>query len=200
MNLRIFLYFLNRTQYVMELTFTQAAKGVNKEISVNIEAACQRCDGKGHEPGTKVQHCHYCNGSGMVRTPDMLPFFKVNLCHVTWHAYCLPFCRRPWTRARLWCAPHVVSVAAKAPSSPIPVTLAVGGDRPSRRRLWWFLCQQVSLTIYLKIHEGYFFLKSQEQLLSAPLKIFLTSYVLQTFVVCKFERAKARPCPSTFEV
>lgn len=67
----------------MELTFTQAAKGVNKEISVNIEAACQRCDGKGHEPGTKVQHCHYCNGSGMVRTPDMLPFFKVNLCHVT---------------------------------------------------------------------------------------------------------------------
>ena len=55
------------TQYMMELTFTQAAKGVNKEISVNIDAACQRCDGKGHEPGSKVQHCHYCNGSGMVR-------------------------------------------------------------------------------------------------------------------------------------
>lgn len=53
-------------QYMMELTFTQAAKGVNKEMSVNIDAACQRCDGKGHEPGTKVQHCHYCNGSGMV--------------------------------------------------------------------------------------------------------------------------------------
>lgn len=51
---------------MMELTFTQAAKGVNKEMSVNIDAACQRCDGKGHEPGTKVQHCHYCNGSGMV--------------------------------------------------------------------------------------------------------------------------------------
>uniref|UniRef100_A0A3Q3GN08 DnaJ heat shock protein family (Hsp40) member A3a n=1 Tax=Labrus bergylta TaxID=56723 RepID=A0A3Q3GN08_9LABR len=36
-------------EYFMELTFTQAAKGVNKEMSVNIEAACQRCDGKGHE-------------------------------------------------------------------------------------------------------------------------------------------------------
>lgn len=53
---------------MMELTFTQAAKGVNKDISVNIDAACQRCDGKGHEPGSKVQHCHYCNGSGMVRS------------------------------------------------------------------------------------------------------------------------------------
>lgn len=56
-------------QYIMELTFTQAAKGVNKEISVNIDAACQRCDGKGHEPGSKVQRCPTCSGSGMVRTP-----------------------------------------------------------------------------------------------------------------------------------
>lgn len=53
----------------MELTFTQAAKGVNKEVSINVDAACQRCDGKGQEPGTKVQHCHNCNGSGMVRAP-----------------------------------------------------------------------------------------------------------------------------------
>lgn len=53
-------------QYVMELTFAQAAKGVNKEITVNIEATCKRCDGKGHEPGSKIQHCHHCNGTGMV--------------------------------------------------------------------------------------------------------------------------------------
>ncbi|XP_077082838.1 dnaJ heat shock protein family (Hsp40) member A3b [Siphateles boraxobius] len=52
-------------EFVMELTFTQAAKGVNKEITVNIDDACPRCDGKGHEPGTKVSHCHYCNGTGM---------------------------------------------------------------------------------------------------------------------------------------
>lgn len=68
MSLRHPLFFVF-LQYIMELTFTQAAKGVNKEMSVNIEAACQRCDGKGHEPGTKVQHCHFCNGSGMVRAP-----------------------------------------------------------------------------------------------------------------------------------
>ena len=62
-------------QYIMELTFTQAAKGVNKEITVNMDASCQRCDGKGHEPGTKVQHCHHCNGSGMV-SPSWLPLNK----------------------------------------------------------------------------------------------------------------------------
>lgn len=50
----------------MELTFTEAAKGVNKELSVNIDDACPRCDGKGSEPGTKVSQCHYCNGTGMV--------------------------------------------------------------------------------------------------------------------------------------
>ncbi|NXB75537.1 DNJA3 protein, partial [Donacobius atricapilla] len=52
-------------EYIMELTFTQAAKGVNKEIVVNMQDSCVRCDGKGHEPGTKAQRCHYCNGTGM---------------------------------------------------------------------------------------------------------------------------------------
>lgn len=50
----------------MELTFNQAAKGVNKEFTVNMTDTCERCDGKGNEPGTKLQHCHYCGGSGMV--------------------------------------------------------------------------------------------------------------------------------------
>ncbi|KAG9340454.1 hypothetical protein JZ751_021567 [Albula glossodonta] len=66
-------------EYIMELTFTQAAKGVNKEISVNIEDSCQRCDGKGNEPGTKLQHCHYCNGTGM-ETINTGPFVMRSTC------------------------------------------------------------------------------------------------------------------------
>ncbi|TNN68852.1 DnaJ subfamily A member 3, mitochondrial [Liparis tanakae] len=66
-------------EYFMELTFTQAAKGVNKEFSVNMEAACQRCDGKGNEPGTKVQHCSSCNGSGM-ETVNTGPFVMRSTC------------------------------------------------------------------------------------------------------------------------
>nr|XP_028561306.1 dnaJ homolog subfamily A member 3, mitochondrial isoform X2 [Podarcis muralis] len=66
-------------EYIMELTFNQAAKGVNKEIQVNINDTCQRCDGKGHEPGTKVQHCHYCNGTGM-ETINTGPFVMRSTC------------------------------------------------------------------------------------------------------------------------
>uniref|UniRef100_A0A7N8XY44 DnaJ heat shock protein family (Hsp40) member A3a n=1 Tax=Mastacembelus armatus TaxID=205130 RepID=A0A7N8XY44_9TELE len=66
-------------EYIMELTFNQAAKGVNKDISINIDTACQRCDGKGHEPGTKVQHCHHCNGSGM-ETVNTGPFVMRSTC------------------------------------------------------------------------------------------------------------------------
>uniref|UniRef100_A0A3P8SCP3 DnaJ homolog subfamily A member 3, mitochondrial n=1 Tax=Amphiprion percula TaxID=161767 RepID=A0A3P8SCP3_AMPPE len=66
-------------EYIMELTFTQAAKGINKEVSINMEASCQRCDGKGHEPGTKVQHCHHCNGSGM-ETVNTGPFVMRSTC------------------------------------------------------------------------------------------------------------------------
>ncbi|XP_042294019.1 dnaJ homolog subfamily A member 3, mitochondrial isoform X2 [Sceloporus undulatus] len=66
-------------EYVMDLTFSQAAKGVNKEIAVNINDTCQRCDGKGHEPGTKVQHCHYCNGTGM-ETINTGPFVMRSTC------------------------------------------------------------------------------------------------------------------------
>uniref|UniRef100_A0A8C5JPV8 DnaJ homolog subfamily A member 3, mitochondrial n=1 Tax=Junco hyemalis TaxID=40217 RepID=A0A8C5JPV8_JUNHY len=66
-------------EYIMDLTFTQAAKGVNKEIVVNIQDSCVRCDGKGHEPGTKAQRCHYCNGTGM-ETMNTGPFVMRSTC------------------------------------------------------------------------------------------------------------------------
>lgn len=53
-------------QFVMELTFSEAAKGANKDLSVNIDDTCPRCVGSGSEPGTKVSRCHYCNGTGTV--------------------------------------------------------------------------------------------------------------------------------------
>ncbi|XP_051979563.1 dnaJ heat shock protein family (Hsp40) member A3b isoform X1 [Xyrauchen texanus] len=66
-------------EFVMELTFMQAAKGVNKEITVNIDDSCPRCDGKCHEPGTKVSHCHYCNGTGM-ESINTGPFVMRSTC------------------------------------------------------------------------------------------------------------------------
>lgn len=48
----------------MKLTFVQAARGVNKEIQVNVVDTCNKCSGSRTEPGTKAIRCHYCNGSG----------------------------------------------------------------------------------------------------------------------------------------
>ncbi|XP_029284130.1 LOW QUALITY PROTEIN: dnaJ homolog subfamily A member 3, mitochondrial-like [Cottoperca gobio] len=57
--------FKQRPEFVMELSFSEAAKGSDKELSVNMDDVCPRCVGKGNEPGTKVSHCHFCNGTGM---------------------------------------------------------------------------------------------------------------------------------------
>ncbi|XP_037546289.1 dnaJ homolog subfamily A member 3, mitochondrial isoform X2 [Nematolebias whitei] len=71
--------FEQRPEYVMELTFSEAAKGANKQLRVNIDDVCPRCDGKGNEPGTKVSHCHYCNGTGM-ESINTGPFMMRSLC------------------------------------------------------------------------------------------------------------------------
>ena len=49
----------------MNLTFTQAAVGVNKDINVNVVDTCPKCHGSRSEPGTKAVKCSYCNGTGM---------------------------------------------------------------------------------------------------------------------------------------
>lgn len=58
--------FFSFLQFLMELTFLEAVKGANKDMSVDIEDTCPRCNGSGGEPGTKISVCHYCNGTGMV--------------------------------------------------------------------------------------------------------------------------------------
>ncbi|XP_034388675.1 dnaJ homolog subfamily A member 3, mitochondrial-like isoform X2 [Cyclopterus lumpus] len=71
--------FEQRPEFVMELTFSEAAKGANKELNVNLDDACPRCDGKANEPGTKVSHCNYCNGTGL-ETVNTGPFMMRTAC------------------------------------------------------------------------------------------------------------------------
>jgi DnaJ-class molecular chaperone len=39
---------------MMDLTFQEAARGVNKDIRVNVKDTCGKCMGKKAEPGTKI--------------------------------------------------------------------------------------------------------------------------------------------------
>uniref|UniRef100_T1JPI8 J domain-containing protein n=1 Tax=Strigamia maritima TaxID=126957 RepID=T1JPI8_STRMM len=50
---------------VLNLTFQQAARGVNKDITINVVDSCPKCGGTKRELGTGTIRCPYCNGTGM---------------------------------------------------------------------------------------------------------------------------------------
>lgn len=53
-------------RYDMQLTFMEAAFGVEKEIDVEKAEVCTTCKGSGAAPGTGVETCPHCGGSGQV--------------------------------------------------------------------------------------------------------------------------------------
>ncbi|KAG1699371.1 Protein tumorous imaginal discs, mitochondrial [Nymphon striatum] len=63
----------------MRLSFKEAARGVNKEITVNVIDNCPKCQGSRSEPGTKAIRCPYCNGTGM-ETVSTGPFVMRSTC------------------------------------------------------------------------------------------------------------------------
>lgn len=63
----------------LTLTFAQAARGVNKDINLNVVDTCLKCRGSRSEPGTKPSKCQYCNGSGM-ETVSTGPFIMRSTC------------------------------------------------------------------------------------------------------------------------
>ena len=62
----------NSHQLVLHLTFNEAVRGCEKEVSMRVQARCDRCFGTGGEPGTKEQICPYCRGTGEV-SPVLSP-------------------------------------------------------------------------------------------------------------------------------
>lgn len=54
-------------RFDLEISFEEAAFGLEKEISLNRAERCEHCHGEGAEPGSKVETCPECHGSGYVR-------------------------------------------------------------------------------------------------------------------------------------
>ena len=54
-------------RFDLEISFEEAAFGLEKEINLYRDEVCDHCHGEGAEPGTKVETCPECNGSGYVR-------------------------------------------------------------------------------------------------------------------------------------
>ncbi|XP_035682014.1 dnaJ homolog subfamily A member 3, mitochondrial-like isoform X2 [Branchiostoma floridae] len=66
-------------EFVMDLTFTQACRGVNKELNFTMMDSCPRCKGNKAEPGTKITRCQYCHGTGQ-ETINTGPFMMRSTC------------------------------------------------------------------------------------------------------------------------
>jgi molecular chaperone DnaJ len=60
-----------------EVDLVQAAHGANIEVVYDAVALCERCHGNGAEPGTPIDTCSRCGGSGQLRAVSRTPFGQV---------------------------------------------------------------------------------------------------------------------------
>ncbi len=70
-------------RYNMEITLDDAFHGKDAEITVQVAARCEPCDGSGAQPGTSVRRCQMCGGQGKVRAQQ--GFFAVERSCPTCH-------------------------------------------------------------------------------------------------------------------
>ncbi|MCL2140399.1 MAG: molecular chaperone DnaJ [Dehalococcoidia bacterium] len=54
-------------QVVLDLTFEEAALGVEKEVQIKRNENCTVCHGDGAKPGTQRETCSECKGSGRIQ-------------------------------------------------------------------------------------------------------------------------------------
>ncbi|SFL32190.1 molecular chaperone DnaJ [Pelosinus propionicus] len=64
-------------RYDMEITFEQAAFGVEMEIQIPRTEDCQKCSGSGAAPGTHAETCSQCKGTGQIQVAQNTPFGRM---------------------------------------------------------------------------------------------------------------------------
>jgi len=60
-----------------EVSLAQVATGAEVEVSYDVVEACPRCHGNRAEPGTPIETCERCGGSGQLRAVSRTPFGQV---------------------------------------------------------------------------------------------------------------------------
>ncbi len=71
-------------QMVLEITFEEAAFGVEKDVEIPRTENCNPCQGTGAEPGTHPETCGTCKGTGKTTVIQSTPFGRfqsVKTCH-----------------------------------------------------------------------------------------------------------------------
>ncbi len=71
----------------IEIDLAQAAQGERVDVAYDAIALCEHCRGNGAEPGTPIETCERCGGSGQLRAVSRTPFGQVvraaacDVCH-----------------------------------------------------------------------------------------------------------------------
>lgn len=71
-------------QYTMTLEFEEAVFGKETEITIPKEETCDTCRGSGAKPGSKINSCSHCQGTGQLNMEQNTPFGRVvnrRVCH-----------------------------------------------------------------------------------------------------------------------
>ncbi|HEY3424137.1 MAG TPA: molecular chaperone DnaJ [Negativicutes bacterium] len=64
-------------RYDMEITFEQAAFGVDSEVQIPRTEDCGSCQGSGAAPGTHPETCPQCKGTGQTQVIQNTPFGRM---------------------------------------------------------------------------------------------------------------------------
>lgn len=60
--------------YDLPITLEEAAFGLERDINVSHKKTCPTCEGFKAEPGTEIQQCSQCGGTGQVQQISRTPF------------------------------------------------------------------------------------------------------------------------------
>jgi molecular chaperone DnaJ len=55
-------------QVDVEITFSEMAEGIEREMELYKRVKCEKCQGEGVEPGSKKVECPTCEGEGQIKT------------------------------------------------------------------------------------------------------------------------------------
>ncbi|MEX0992621.1 MAG: molecular chaperone DnaJ [Solirubrobacterales bacterium] len=61
----------------VEVALEQVASGIEQDVDVELAVACSHCNGNGAEPGTPIESCPVCAGTGELRSVARTPFGQV---------------------------------------------------------------------------------------------------------------------------
>ncbi|MDL2281056.1 molecular chaperone DnaJ [Selenomonadales bacterium OttesenSCG-928-I06] len=64
-------------RYDMEISFEEAAFGLETEIQIPRTEDCPTCDGTGAAEGTEIETCSECQGTGQVKVTQSTPFGRM---------------------------------------------------------------------------------------------------------------------------